>query len=84
MRSLETRNIVVLGLEEMSCFSRANVKIDESTCISLLTLKGLRFRPSLVFCSTRICLYLSNHFGIDFGNEMFTEECFESSADAVD
>src|SRR5687768_17260029 len=40
MRSLETGNIVVLGLEEMGCFSRANVKIDESTCISLLTLNG--------------------------------------------
>src|SRR5688500_11932995 len=45
MRSLETGNIVVLGLEEMGCFSRANVKIDESTCISLLTLNALRFRP---------------------------------------
>lgn len=45
MRSLKTGNIVVLGLEEMGCFSRANVRIDESACISLLTLNGLRFRP---------------------------------------
>jgi hypothetical protein len=53
-------NIAVLGLEAISCF----FQINDSTCIALLTLNGLRVRSSRVFCSlASVCVSL-NHLGI--------------------